>query len=311
MSTDNLQNLDLNLLPGLVALLEERHVTNAASRMNRTQSAMSHTLRKLREVFDDELLVRSGNEMLRTPLADALLPEVRRTLGNLSSLMQPRTPVEPTRIERRFHIAASDMTEFVVLDRLLPSLATTAPGVQLHTTYVEHRVGESIEQRLRDGAFDLALTVMGEDVTGILAQRLYTERLVCVVGRGNALARKDAELTLERYVGARHVLVSPRGRPGGFVDDTLARAGLERKVVWMTMNFLSAAILTSSSDDLILTLPSRVATILTRNGVDLHVVDAPLTLPGFSVVVAYHERFRDDPTHRWFRDHVIEVARDA
>lgn len=306
MNINHLLEIDLNLLPALLVLLEERHVTRAAARLGRTQSATSHTLRRLREVFSDELLVRSGNEMLLTPLAEALLPELRRSLGDLELQVRPRQAFDPRELDHLFHIAATDMVELVILQKLLPRLCQLAPGVRLHTTYAEHRPGESIEQRLRSGAFDLAWTVLSEDVAGLVAQRLYTERFVCVVGQGSPWFDETRKMTLEDYARARHVLISPRGGQGGFVDRALAGRGLRRQVVWMTTSFLSAPLVTGGSD-LLLTLPSRVAEGLAETGASLKIVAPPLELPTFPVVLAYHERFRNDPVHRWFRELVVEL----
>ena len=310
MNINHLLEIDLNLLPALLVLLEERHVTNAAIRLGRTQSAISHTLRRLREVFHDELLVRSGNEMLLTPLAQELLPELRRSLEDLELQVRPRQALDLSMLERQFHVASTDMVELVVLQKLLPRLCQLAPGIRIHTTYAEHRPGESIEQRLRSGAFDLAWTVLCEDVSGLVAQRLYTEHFVCVVGRESPWYETTQPITLDDYVQARHVLISPRGGEGGFVDRALIELGLRRQIVWMTMSFLSAPLVTGMSD-LVLTLPSRVAEGLLATGVDLKIVTPPLKLPTFPVVMAYHERFRKDAVHRWLRERVLELFEDS
>lgn len=306
MNINHLQGLDLNLLPSLMVLLEERHITNAATRLNKTQSAMSHTLRKLRDVFQDELLVRSGNEMYLTPLAEALRPELHRMLSDLELMLRPQEELNPAELKRHFYIAATEMTELIILSRLLPTLSKLAPGVHIQTRYAEHRAGESIEQRLRDGEFDLAWTVVFEDVAGIIAQRLYTERLVCVLAPQSPWLDADGVLTLERFVSARHVLISPRGKRGGFMDNALAALGLEREVVWMTGSFLSAPLLTSMTE-LILTMPEQVALALIKTGIQLKIVDPPLELPTFSVVMAYHERFKNDAGHRWLREQVLRA----
>lgn len=307
MNINHLQGLDLNLLPSLMALLEERHITNAAARLNKTQSAMSHTLRKLREIFQDDLLVRSGNEMYLTPLAEALRPELHRMLSELELMLRPQQELNPAELKRHFYIAATEMTELIILSRLLPTLGQLAPGVQLQTRYAEHRAGESLEQRLRDGEFDLAWTVVFEDVAGIIAQRLYTERFVCVLAPESPWLDAHGALTLERFVSARHALISPRGSSGGFMDSALGELGLKREVIWMTGSFLSAPLLTSMTD-MILTMPEQVALTLVQTGIALKIVEPPLELPTFSVMMAYHERFKNDAGHRWLREQVLRAC---
>src|SRR5699024_10825162 len=63
---------DLNLLYALEALLREQSVTRAANRLNMTQSAMSHTLNRLRQLFEDPLFIRTGGAMRPTPKAELL-----------------------------------------------------------------------------------------------------------------------------------------------------------------------------------------------------------------------------------------------
>ena len=304
MNLHHLQSLDLNLLPWLLAMLEERHITRAAWRVGKTQSAMSHALRKLRLIFHDELLVRSGNDMLLTPLALSLLPELQRMLSDMELMLRPQEQLDPASQRRTFQVAATEMSELVIMRALLPRLAALAPGVHLHTRHTEQRGDLSIEQRLRAGEFDLAWIVLKEDTPGILAQRLYAERLICACRPGHPSLDARGHLTLERFARARHALISPRGQPGGFVDDALKAAGLEREVTWMTSSFLGAPLIASTSD-LILTLPERVALALVASGVPLHLCPTPLTLPTFHVCMVYHERFKRDAAHRWLREQVL------
>jgi DNA-binding transcriptional LysR family regulator len=183
-------------------------------------------------------------------------------------------------------------------------LADTASGVQLHTRQTEQRGGVTIEQRLRAGEFDLAWMVVFDDAPGIIAQRLYAERLICATRPGHPSLGPDGQFTLERYAEARHALISPRGQPGGFVDDALHAAGLKRKVAWMTSSFLAAPLVVSTSD-IILTLPERLARTLVASGVLLHLCPVPVPLPTFQVSIVYHERFKRDVAHRWLREQTV------
>jgi len=306
MKLHHLQSIDLNLLPWLLALLEEAHITRAALRVGKTQSALSHALRKLRLVFDDELLVRSGNDMLLTPMAQSLLPELQRMLCDMELLIRPQGPIVDANRRRTFQIATTEMTEFVIMRTLQPRLAAIAPGVQLHTSQTEQRGGLTIEQRLRAGEFDLAWMVVFDDAPGIIAQRLYAERLICACRPGHPSLGADGQLTLAHYVEARHALISPRGQPGGFVDDALQAAGLKREITWITSSFLAAPLVASVSD-MVLTLPERLARALVASGVALHLCPVPLRLPTFQVSLVYHERFRRDGTHRWLREQTLQA----
>src|SRR6185503_20223470 len=129
-----LDHFDLNLLVAFDALLEERNVTRAARRLNVTQSAMSASLKRLREALGDPLLVQHGRTMVPTPHALELAPEVVRALAGLRNLISAGTAFDPQRSQRRYRIAASDYITTVLLVPLLRLLEHEAPFVRLDIT---------------------------------------------------------------------------------------------------------------------------------------------------------------------------------
>lgn len=126
-----LESVDLNLLVALHALLEERHVTNAAARIHQGQSAMSGTLRRLRAHFGDELLVRVGNELQLTPFAKALVPMTRDAYEAAGALFGAGTEFDPATSARTFSIALSDYAMARFGGPLLSALQAAAPYVSV------------------------------------------------------------------------------------------------------------------------------------------------------------------------------------
>jgi len=133
------------------------------------------------------------------------------------------------------------------------------------------------------------------------------ERFVCVARREHPLAKKKA-LTLSRFAGASHALISPWGKEGGFVDDALARLGLERRVTVALPHAMVAPHVIASSD-LLLTMPERVARVLAPP-LDLVIIEPPreLLLTGFTISMLWHERTHSDPARRWLRDVIVTEA---
>ena len=127
----NLNRIDLNLLVYLDALLRERNVTQAANQLNLSQPAMSNGLRRLRELFDDPLLVRTSDGMTPTERALELEPIVRDVLMNIDRAVQPRSAFDPGDAQRVFRIMASDYAESTLLPYVLDKLRTEAPGITL------------------------------------------------------------------------------------------------------------------------------------------------------------------------------------
>jgi DNA-binding transcriptional LysR family regulator len=215
--------LDLNLLMALDALLLERNVTRAAARVGLTQSAMSHKLRRLRELFDDDLLVGGRQGMVPTERALALAGPVRRGLLELHSAIRITAPFDSATARRDFTIVSSDYADCVILPRVLEHLSRHAPGIGLR---MRPPMG-ALQQALEDGSADI---VMGRPVEGSgLKQRLvFEETFVVIVRAGHpALADDGASLPIERYVELGHVMVSANDEPG-IVDLELAKRGLSR-----------------------------------------------------------------------------------
>jgi DNA-binding transcriptional LysR family regulator len=303
----HLASVDLNLLVALDALLETRSVTKAAAKVGITQSAMSHALARVRELVGDELLVRgSGKDgMVATSRADELAGPLRRVMEDIARTLSPPRPFDPGTAKLRVTIGTSDYGELVLLPRLVARLAREAPGVELRSL----TAGDDPAGPLASREMDLVIAPVRslvDDRPGLVARRLFDERFVCVMRKAHPLA--DKPLTLRRFAAARHALISPRGREGGFVDDALARAGLARRVVVAVPHFLIAPHLVASAD-LVLTLAERIARVLAEPlGLVVKPVPAELGVAGFTMSLVWHQRTQDDPAMKWVRDVLVEVA---
>ncbi len=304
MSTVHLGSVDLNLLVALDALLEERNVTRAAARTGITQSAMSHSLARLRVVFGDELLVRGTGAMVPTMRAEALALPLRRALDEVRRALAGPAAFDPRTATAKVVVGTSDYGEIVLLPTVLARLQREAPGIGLHVVNYEG-TGASLAQ----GTFDFGVAPLRpeDERPGVIARRLFGERFVCVVRKGHPLAKR--KLTLARFAAASHALISPRGKEGGFVDDALARLGLRRRVAVMVPHFLVAPHIVATTD-LVLTLAARVATLLAKPlGLALLAPPPELKLEGFAMSAIWHERTHGDPAQQWARDLFVEVAK--
>lgn len=302
------ENVDLNLLYALQALLSERHVTRAAARMGLTQPAMSHALARLRMQLGDPILVRGRDGLQLTPRARALVEPLDRSLADLTQLLAKQTAFDPATSTRRFRIAASDYMEIVVWPRVLERIGREAPNIDI----VLQRHDRTGVSGLEDDESDLLLVPPSElerAGSSILSQRVLSEKFVCVVRRDHPNVGK--RMTLEKYVELPHVLVSPRGGRSGMVDDALAKLGLTRRVAVAVPHFLVAPFLIERSD-FVLTLASRIATTLAPV-VKIRTLAPPpeLDLPGFEIRLVWHERDHVDPAHAWLRSVMASVAKSV
>ncbi len=295
-----LSAIDLNLLVVLRALLSERHVTRAAARVGLSQSATSHALSRLRDLFDDPLLVRSGRELSLTPRAARLLPTLDRALGELESAVAGEPEFDPKTARRTFTIGMADYMQALVMGPLLRQLEMEAPDVDLTVV-----VFPNLRELVDTGAIDLALSIADADGRGLSRAPVFRENFICMVRRGHPQIRKAP--SLDKYLAQRHVVIAPRGTEGSYIDTALAKRGLSRRIALRVTNFLIAPVVVCETD-LINTMPARLARQLCKY-YPLRLVKPPLQLPDFEYSMYWHPRLDQDPAQIWLREFVGRVCK--
>jgi DNA-binding transcriptional LysR family regulator len=297
----SLAALDLNLLVALRALLSERNVTRAAARLHRSQSATSHALARLRELYRDPLLVRSGRRLDLTPRAVALLPGLERGLSDLERTLSGEPDFQPRTARRSFTLSMADYSQAVLLGPLLARLRAEAPGVDL----IVLAFPNSLEM-LDAGRADLAVLRRDQPPPGYSSTRLHSDGFVTMVRRGHPRLPRGRKLPLATFLALDHLVVAPGGTPGSVVDAELERRGLRRRVAARVSSFLMAPLLVSQSD-LVSTGPERLLRDLAAH-LPVRLLDPPLRLPRFHLDLVWHSRSDHDPAHRWLRRVIAEVA---
>ncbi len=298
---NSLAAVDLNLLVVLRALLTERHVTRAAARVGLSQSATSHALGRLRELYGDPLLVRSGRSLELTPRAQRLLPTLERGLSDLKVAIDDEPEFEPATARHTFTLGMADYIQAVVAGPLLRALEREAPHVDLALLNLPN-----LEAEAQAGNLDLALTVSGRPTPTLLSgQVLFDDDFLCLVRKDHPKVGK--KLGLQQYLALHHVVVAPSGTSGSLVDTELARRGFERRVALRVSNFLVAPVVVRDTD-FISTMPKRLALQLAAP-YGLRLLPTPIELPKFSMLLIWHPRLDHDPAQRWLRELVTRVSK--
>lgn len=295
----NLRSLDLNLLVTLDVLLTERNVTRAARRLNYSQPSVSVHLAKLRDIFGDPLLLPGPRGMQATARAEELRQPLREALESLERAVTPGRPFNPAESEHTWRVAASDSSGATILLPAMTAIRAAAPGTRLA---VLDLVPSHIAKQAEQGEVDLAFHTEEGSPPGLRRRKLFAERYVLAGRVGHPRLR--ARLTLAEFCELEHVMMSPdRGGFHGATDDVLANAGLKRKVVLSVPHFLLMLSVLASTD-LVAMLPSR----LVRNTQALQVIEPPLDVPGYEMVMLWHERSHRDPAHQWLREIIATLA---
>ncbi|WP_148273349.1 LysR family transcriptional regulator [Stigmatella aurantiaca] len=294
-----LSSIDTNLLVVLDALLQEGHVGRASKRVALSPSATSHALARLRELLGDELLVRAGRQLVLTPRAIALAPQVRQLMEQMERILRPAESFHPAKLEHTFRVLTTDHIEFVLLRPLDRFLTDEAPRVILHNRPM---VPDAVEE-LRGGRADLAFGVFTDLPDDISSQELFKDRFVTLVREGHPVLARP--LTLKRFAELDHVLVAPRGTATSRMDLLLAERNLKRRVVRTLGSFLSAPFFVAQSDHAV-TLSARIADALAPL-LGLRVLEPPIAYE-YTLTQIWHRRWDADPAHAWLRQLTARVA---
>jgi len=270
-----------------------------------TQPAVSNALKRLREALGDELVRRSGHGVEPTPTALALWPTVREALQRLRASLAPGA-FEAGSAADAFVIAMADATAAKIVPGLVRILESEAPNVSLRvlplTTRDPRDLLESGHADMAIGHFpgvlaELGATHLHESLPRFAHERLYDGDYVVVMRKGHPLARDT--LDLDAYCAARHLLVSFSGRPFGFVDEALAAASRQRRVVLTVNQFFTAGQVVATTD--LLTVLPRHFLGATGMATSLVVRELPLPVPAVHVDALWHRLAAHQPAHQWLR----------
>ena len=309
----NMSKFDLNLLVYLDVLLRECNVTRAAEELGISQPAMSNSLRRLRDLFADPILVRTSDGMTPTKRALELQPLVRTVLEAAEQAVLPKTEFDPAASTRIFRIMASDYTEATLLPVLLKRLLKEAPNVRLDIMTPSDVSFHDVER----GKVDLVINRFDTLPQSFHQVHLWDDSFSCVVSASNPIIKN---WNLDAYLSGKHVWVSKTGmgvgvgmspddvQRLGWVDDALDKIGAKRNIALFTRHY-QAALRLGEQDDLIVTLPSMAAMQLASNP-NVVILDPPFEIPRMRLKMVWSPLLQHDPGHRWIRQLIKTVSEE-
>lgn len=294
-----LDNFDLNLLVAFDVLTQEQNVTRAANRLNVTQSAMSASLKRLRESFQDDILTQHGKKMIPTPFASAMQPEVAAKLSELRALIARQGRFNPASSERTFRIAASDYITTVLLVPLLKDLAEEAPAIR----FTFEQPGPASQIALANAEIDLLLTPEIFVHPDHPYEPVFEENHVTVCCKDNPLAEQG--LTPRTFTDAGHVGVSV-SRKSTYAEEWFEKRGVERRIEVLAPSFIQAPFLVPGTMR-ICVMHERLALFMAER-LPLHILEVPFSIPPMQEVMQFHGTRKADPGLLWLRSRIAEKA---
>lgn len=302
MADFNWKGIDLNLLIALQALYKTNSVSKAAERCYVSQSAMSHSLQRLRKLFDDPLFERVGSKMEATDRAIELSNTVDALLNTIQSEVLLSKSFDVATYKGTWKIGLTDYAELMFAPVLFDLIKHSSPNSQIAL----FNVNRSNYQRVfEDSKLDIAIGSFGEVPKLYRTKHLYTEQHVCLLD--NSVLSIKEPMSLEQFVSVEHALVSPAGALKTGVDNRLAELGLNRKVAIASSNFLTVKRLIRGRE-LLCIVPKLVA----RKDIDgeetLLAVKPPIDVPDFDIQLVYRKAKHLDDKNMHLRKSITQAV---
>ncbi|WP_148864997.1 LysR family transcriptional regulator [Marinobacter fonticola] len=288
-------NLDIRALSVFLAVLDEGSVSAAAVKLGVSQSAVSHTLDRLRQTLGDPLFVKAGRGITPTSYAVRTGPHLRQIINDLRGLAVG-PPFSPDKTEMTLRVAANDYQRELLLPGLAQVLREQAPGIRLHVV----PSGIPTPDRLRRELCDFMISPHPPPASDIMQQRLLDDRMVVFY---DASVRAPPE-DVENYLASQHISIVFATGERLSLDETLRAQGIERDAAVTVSNFAGMPAFLRGSPWLA-SAPSRL-----HQGMMREFAQAPLPFPHrpFTLYLLWHQRYQQDPAHRWIRNQLLQIA---
>lgn len=294
MNRNELRHLDMNLLVVFEALMIERNLTRVGEKLFITQSTVSAALSRLRDLFDDPLLIRNGRQMEPTPRALHIFEEVRPAMDVISAAVSRAKAFDPASSCNVFRLGLSDDAEFGLFPPLLNALQEEAPNIVV--------VVRRANFLLMPGLLSSGEISVGVSYTTDLPANAKRRKLRDIGVRVLRGDDRPGPLTLDEYCARPHVMVSFSGDLSGNIDADLARVGRSRRVVLAVPQFGSLRALLRGTE-MIATVPDYAACTLVDDG-SLRAEEAPLEVQPAELSIVWSGAYDSDPAESWLRERI-------
>lgn len=296
--------LDLKLLKVLHLLLTLKSVSRTAETLGQSQPAVSASLRRLRDIFGDPLLVRSGPHMVATERAAELLPVIQGILDSIGSLTEIPDHFDPETSRRHLRIVAANCFNPFFLPLLSQLIFERAPGLTIE--YCAMRSDTELVQSLEDGEIDIVIGNWPTPPEKLRYLPLMTTEIVCMVRPSHPVANRT-ELDINTYLTLSHLSPTPLAHAAySPIDGRLRELHLKRRIAVTVPEYTVAPSILSRTD-LVFTTGRPFAEHL-ASSMNFKLIKAPPELGRMAFYLLWHERSHSSACSRWLRQLIREVA---
>ena len=293
----NLKHTDLNLFIAFDVIYTEKNLTKAGQVLGITQPAVSNALSRLRELFGDDLFIRTSKGMVPTPVANQIIKDVRSALSLIQNTISETEKFDPSIAEMTFKISIGDSSEYRLLPLLIKELAEIAPKIKVET-YLTPR--KDAPRELASGTIDFSIDPPVHSDPHLKHEKIYEEDYVMIVRKDHPILSLK-EITIEDYLKLSHIHISNRKTGLGHVDMALYRLGLSRDISLRAQHFLVAPYIVEQSD---LAITTTKGFAVDR---DLAWRELPFEIEPLILHLYWHEAKDLDPSTKWMKDLMLKT----
>ena len=293
----NLKETDLNLFIAFDVIYTEKNLTKAGQVLGITQPAVSNALSRLRELFGDDLFIRTSKGMIPTPVANQIIKDVRGALSLIQNTISETEKFDPSIAEMTFKISIGDSSEYRLLPLLIKELAEIAPKIKVET-YLTPR--KDAPRELASGTIDFSIDPPVHSDPHLRHEKIYEEDYVMIVRKDHPILNLK-EITIEDYLKLSHIHISNRKTGLGHVDMALYRLGLSRDISLRAQHFLVAPYIVEQSD---LAITTTKGFAVDR---DLAWRELPFEIEPLILHLYWHEAKDSDPSTKWMKDLMLKT----
>ena len=299
----SINRLSTNHLQCLNALLLEKSVSKAATRVHLSQSAMSCVLANLREHFNDELLVQVGRSMIPTPFAQSLVLPVKDVLHQLQAISEMKAEFDPLTSERNISIAITDYDVRVHMVKVLQVVWKEAP----HMTFRLQPMTSAFQSELDQGDIDIVIVPDYIASDSHPNEFLFKDTYSCVVWKDNS--EVGNRISKKKYLELGHVSTKwGKNDYSTFDEEHLTQMGIIRRFEIIAPTLITVPLFVVNTNR-VATMTTRLARLMSEQW-PLKILECPIDIPPIVEIIQWHKSLNNDPAIRWFRQKVKEVANE-
>lgn len=309
MHQKNINSIDLNLLKVFNALAEKRSVTKAADSVGLSQPAVSHALRRLRALMDDDLFVRTANGMQPTERCRELTPAIEASLKMVENALAVKEVNDPANLQITFRLGMNDLFSTLLVPSLTARAADQAPNVSLrflHTLEINKSLSDAYSD-LDDGTIDITIIQDFDTPSRFDRELLGVSDFVCAACGSHP--NFSPNVSMEQYTQLGHIMFTTLDAEYGRIDEALAKKSIRRKIQLRVPHY-SAALSATAQTDLVYTMP-RILAPHAQQAFGLQISELPFEAPTRKIFQVWHKTRTKEFGHQWLRSVVSEAATKA